>query len=157
MRRTFLVAALALCIAAVGSGCGAVRLSSAAIGYPAGPSLEPFGLRERCPERDECNDRALEALTAALSRLGPEVRDTPITSPGGAPAAALVPPGRLYVEVTVDPALEWRASTGAGGAGTAFRVDLTDDNPYVVVAPRSSFRLTEADAAAIRDALFVDD
>jgi hypothetical protein len=42
------------------------------------------------------------------------------------------------------------------GRGSAFRVDLTDENPYVVVAPRYSFRLGEADAAAIRDALFVD-
>lgn len=157
MGRTVLVAALVLCIGAIGSGCGAVRVASTGVSYPSGPSLEPFGLRERCPERGDCNDRALEAIAVALSRLGPEVRDAPITSPGGAPAAAPVPPGRLYVEITVDPALEWRASTGAGGAGTAFRVDLTDDNPYVVVAPRYSFRLTEADAAAIRDALFVDD
>jgi hypothetical protein len=52
--------------------------------------------------------------------------------------------------------LEWHSSTGAAGSASAFRVDLTNGNPYVVVAPRWSFRLTEADAAAIRDALFVD-
>ena len=52
--------------------------------------------------------------------------------------------------------LDWRATTGAGGASAPFSVDLTDENPYIVVAPRYSFRLSDADAAAIRDALFVN-
>jgi hypothetical protein len=137
-------------------GCGVTGSSSSGISYPAGPSLEQFGLRERCPQGGECGDRAMEAFVAALGRLGPEIRNTPITSPGGAPAAAPVPEDRLYVEITVDPMLDWLATTGGGGSGSAFRVDLTDENPYVVVAPRYSFRLGEADAAAIRDALFVD-
>ena len=138
------------------TGCGVMSTSSTSMSYPAGASLEQFGLRERCSEGGgDCDQRAMEAFVAALARLGPEIRDTPITSPGGAPRAAPVPEGRLYVEITVDPMLDWVAATGAGGGGGAFRVDLTDENPYVVVAPRYSFRLTDADAAAIRDALFV--
>jgi hypothetical protein len=137
-------------------GCLATSTSSSSIGYPSGPSLEQFGLRERCPREGDCTARAMDAIVAALGRLGPEIRDTPITSPGGAPAAAPVPPDRLYVEITVDPMMEWHATTGGGGSGSAFRVDLTDENPYVVVAPRYSFRLSEQDATAIRDALFVE-
>jgi len=149
-----LVLAAAFCLALI-AGCGVTGTSSSGLTYPAGPSLEQFGLRERCPQGGECSDRAMEAFMAALGRLGPEIRDTPITSPGGAPAAAPVPEDRLYVEIAVDPMLDWLAATGAGGSGGAFRVDLTDEDPYVVVAPRFSFRLGEADAAAIRDALFV--
>jgi hypothetical protein len=67
-----------------------------------------------------------------------------------------VPEDRLYVEITVDPMLEWQSSAGPAGAGSAFRVDLTDSNPYIVVAPRYAFRLSNEDAAAIREALFVD-
>ena len=154
MRRRFGLAA-AICLVVL-VGCGMTGTSSSGIAYPAGPSLEQFGLRERCPQGGECSDRAMEAIEAALGRLGPEIRDTPITSPGGAPAAAPVPEDRLYVEMTVEPMLDWLAATGIGGSGSAFRVDLTDENPYVVVAPRYSFRLGEADASAIRDALFVD-
>jgi hypothetical protein len=123
--------------------------------HPTGPSLEQFELTERCPEGGDCSERAMEAFVAALGRLGPEIVDAPITSPGGAPAAAPVPPDRLYVEIYIEPMTDWQASTGASGSGFAFRVDLTDENPYVVVAPRWSFRLSDADAAAIRDALFV--
>jgi len=138
-------------------GCAITGMSSSSISYPAGPSLEQFGLRERCPDGGECEERAMDAFVAALGRLGTEIRDTPITSPGGAPLAAPVPEDRLYVEVTVDPMLDWFNSNGIGGSGSAFRVDLTDENPYVVVAPRFSFRLSDEDAAAIRDALFVED
>jgi hypothetical protein len=152
VRRLVLAATLGLVVVA---GCGVTSTTSTGMTYPAGPTLEQFGLRERCPQGGECSDRAMEAFVAALGRLGPEIRNTPITSPGGAPAAAPVPEDRLYVEMTVDPMLDWLATTGPGGSGGAFRVDLTDEDPYVVVAPRFSFRLNEADAAAIRDALFV--
>ncbi len=150
LRRVPLAAALWLVV-----GC-AVTSTSTSITHLAGTGLEPFGVRERCPAGSDCDERMMEAFAAALGRLGPEIRDTPITSPGGAPAAAPVPADRLYVEIFVEPMLEWMSTTGAGGSGSAFRVDLTDENPYVVVAPRWSFRLSEADAAAIRDALFVD-
>jgi hypothetical protein len=146
--------AAVLCTVAL-AGCFVTSTTTSGIGYPAGPSLEKFGLRERCPEGGDCTQRAMDAIEAALGRLGPELVNPPITSPGGAPAAEPVPPDRLYVEITVDPMLEWQAATGAAGSGSAFRVDLTDDRPYVVVAPRLSFRLNDADAAAIRDALFL--
>jgi hypothetical protein len=154
MRRPFGVG-LALCLTVI-SGCLGTTTSSRSIDYPSGPSLEQFGLRERCADGGDCSERAMEAIVAALGRLGPEIRNTPVTSPGGAPAADPVPPDRLVVGITVDPMLEWQATTGAGGSGSAFRVDLTDDNPYVVVAPRFSFRLSDEDATAIRDALFVE-
>ena len=153
MGRRFPLAVAASLVVLV--GCAVTGTSTSSVTYPAGPTLEQFGLRERCPQGGECSDRAMEAFVAALGRLGPEIRNTPITSPGGAPAAAPVPEDRLYVEIAVDPMLDWLAATGAGGSGGAFRVDLTDEDPYVVVAPRFSFRLGEADAAAIRDALFV--
>jgi hypothetical protein len=136
-------------------GCAVTGTSTSSVTYPAGPTLEQFGLRELCPRGGECSDRAMDAFVAALGRLGPEIRNTPITSPGGAPGAAPVPDDRLYVEISVDPMLDWVTETGPGGSGGSFRVDLTDQNPYVVVAPRYSFRRNEADAAAIRDALFV--
>ena len=139
------------------AACGISSTSSISISHPSGPTLEQFGLRERCPRAGECSDRAIEAFTAALSRLGPEIPNAPITSPGGAPAAPPVPEGRLYVEILADPMLDWQTSTtGPGGSGSAFRVDLTDQNAYVVVAPRYAFALSADDAAAIRDALFVD-
>lgn len=138
------------------TGCLLGTSSSTSITYPTGASLEQFGVRDRCEAGGDCSERAMGAFVAALARLGPEIVDPPITSPGGAPAAAPVPPDRLYVEIYVEPMLEWHSAVGASGAGFAFRVDLTDENPYVVVAPRWSFRLGEADAAAIRDALFVD-
>jgi hypothetical protein len=137
---------------AVVTGCGAISTSSSGMSYPAGPSLEQFGLRERCAGEGDCDERAMEAIRAALGRLGPEILNTPIRSNG----VEAIPEDRLYVEVTIDPMLEWHTSTGAEGGVTAFRVDLTDENPYVVVAPRYSFRLSEADAAAIREALFVN-
>ena len=149
MRRFGITAALGL---AVITGCGAISTSSSGMSYPAGESLEQFGLRERCAGEGDCDERAMEAIRAALGRLGPEIRNTPIRSNG----VEAIPADRLYVEVTIDPMLEWRTTTGAEGGVTAFRVDLTDDNPYIVVAPRYSFRLSDADAAAIRDALFVD-
>ena len=155
MRRRAPLAALVLMLMVV-AACGISSVSSASISHPAGPSLELFGLRERCPQAGECSDRAIEALTAALSRLGPEIPNAPITSPGGAPAAPPVPEDRLVVEVMVDPMLDWQATTGPAGSGSAFRVDLTDQIPYVVVAPRYAFQLSDQDAAAIRDALFVD-
>jgi len=93
----------------------------------------------------------MEAIQAALGRLGPEILNTPIRSNGVEP----IPDDRLYVEVTIDPMLTWHSKAGAEGGVTAFRIDLTDENPYVVVAPNYSFRLSEADATAIRDALFV--
>jgi len=147
MWRRISVAAALIVVA----GCGAMDTSSTGMSYPAGASLEQFGLRERCGPGGDCGDRAMEAIRAALGRLGPEILDTPIRSNGVEP----VPDDRLYVEITVDPMLEWRNATGAEGGVTAFRIDLTDENPYVVVAPKYSFRLSEADAAAIRDALFV--
>ena len=152
MGRFTVAAALWLAVA----GCGVMSTTSTSLTHPTGASLEQFELTERCQDGGDCSERAMEAFEAALGRLGPEIRDTPITSPGGAPAAAPVPPDRLYVEIVVEPMLEWANGTGASGAAFAFRVDLTDDNPYVVVAPRWSFRLTAADATAIRDALFVE-
>ena len=148
MRR--LVLAATLCLVVV-SGCGVTGTSTSGMSYPAGPTLEQFGLRDRCPPEAECSERAMEAIQAALGRLGPEILNTPIRSNGVEP----IPDDRLYVEVTIDPMLTWRSKTGAEGGVTAFRIDLTDENPYVVVAPNYSFRLSEADAAAIRDALFV--
>ena len=54
-----------------------------------------------------------------------------------------------------DPMLEWRTTEGTEGSSAGFMIDLTDEHPYVVVAPRYSLSLSEADAAAIRDALSV--
>lgn len=156
-RRVALGLTISCLVTVLATSCGTTAVASVAVtDLSSGARLEQFGLRARCADGDECNQRALEAFMVALSRLGPEVRNSPITSPGGAPAAAPVPPDRLYVEIWADPMLEWHSSTGAAGSASAFRVDLTNGNPYVVVAPRWSFRLTEADAAAIRDALFVD-
>jgi hypothetical protein len=141
--------AMAVCVVVV-AGCGVSGSSSGGMSYPAGPSLAQFGVRERCPQGGECSDRAMEAIRVALSRLGPEIQDAPITSNGGDGP----PADRLYVEITNDPMLEWRA-TGAEGNSSAFRIDLTDSDEYIVVAPRLAFRLADVDAAAIRDALFV--
>jgi len=141
--------AIALCVVAI-AGCGVSGSSSGGMSYPAGPSLAQFGVRERCPQGGDCSDQAMEAIRVALSRLGPEMQNAPITSNGGdAP-----PEDRLYVEITNDPMLEWRA-TGAEGSSAAFRIDLTDSDEYIVVAPRLAFGLADVDAAAIRDALFV--
>jgi hypothetical protein len=142
--------AAALCLVVV-AGCGLTGTSSSGMSYPAGASLEQFGLRDRCPPEPDCSERAMEAIQAALGRLGPEILNTPIRSNG----VEAIPEDRLYVEVTIDPMLEWRTTTGQEGGVTAFRIDLTDEHPYVVVAPRYSFRLSEEDASAIRDALFV--
>jgi hypothetical protein len=134
------------------AGCGLGSTSSSGMTYPAGASLEQFGLRDRCPPEADCSERAMEVIEGALARLGPEIMDTPITTNGG---AAGPPADRLYIDVTSDPMLAWRSSSGPEGASAGFMIDLTDENPYVVVAPRFAFRLSDADAAAIRDALFV--
>jgi hypothetical protein len=149
-RRPRCLAFLALLTLGV-SGCLVTSTSSSGLGYPAGPSLDQFDVRARCERGGDCSQRAMDALETALGRLGAEIRDTPITTTGDAP-----PPDRLYVNATSDPPLEWRSSSGAGGSAGGLIVDLTDANPYVVVAPQFAFRLSDEDAAAIRDALFVD-
>ena len=68
MRRFGITAALGL---AVITGCGAISTSSSGMSYPAGASLEQFGLRERCAGEGDCDERAMEAIRAALGRLGP--------------------------------------------------------------------------------------
>ena len=107
-----LVLAAAFCLALV-AGCGVTSTSSSGITYPAGPSLEQFGVRERCPQGGDCSERAMEAIQAALGRLGPEILNTPIRSNG----VEAVPEDRLYVEVTIDPMLNWRSKAGAEGGG----------------------------------------
>lgn len=124
--------------------------STGGLSHPAGPSLAQFGVLERCQQGGDCTDRATDAVEAALTRLGAMIDDTAITSNGGVP-----PEDRLYVEVTRDPQMEWRSETGVEGTSGGVMIDLTDDAPYVVVAPGEAFRLGAADAAAIRDALFV--
>jgi hypothetical protein len=148
-RRTAIVSLLAL--AALGaSGCLATSTSTGGIGYPAGPTLGQFGLRERCERGGDCSERATDAVEVALGRLGPGIEDTPIADPDGAP-----PADRLYVDVDRDPPMEWRSESGAEGSSLGVMVDLTDDEPYVIVAPGVAFRLRPEDAAAVRDALFV--
>ena len=149
MRRVPVIALLALVTLTVG-GCFATSTSSSGIGYPAGPSLAQFGLRERCPQGGDCSERAMEAVEAALGRLGAPIEDTAITTTGGPTS-----PDRLVVEVSGDPPLAWRSEGGAEGSGSVVRVDLTDGDPYVVVAPRQAFRISGEDAAAILGALFV--
>jgi hypothetical protein len=143
--------AVALCLVLI-TGCGVMGTSSSGISHPSGPSLEQFGLRDRCPPETGCSERAMEAVEAALGRLGPEITDTPITSNGGVEGP---PADRLYLEVMSDPMLEWRTAEGTEGSSAGFMIDLTDENPYVVVAPGQAFRLADEDAAAIRAALFV--
>jgi hypothetical protein len=151
--RFVVLIALLAAVALGAGGCSGTSTSSTSISTLAGPSLEQFGLRERCERGGgDCTERAMEAVRAALGRLGPEVRDPPITNTAGA-----LPPDRLYVHVTSEPQLAWRSSTGAEGTGGGIVIDLTDDeNPYALVAPRLAFELSDEDAAAIRDALFVD-
>jgi hypothetical protein len=138
-------------IAMVIGGCLATSTSSTSISHPAGPSLEQFALRERCAQGGDCDERAMEAVWAALGRLGPEIVNPPITNTAGA-----LPPDRLYVHVTSDPQLEWHSTTGAEGSAGGIVIDLTDETAYALVAPRFAFELSDADAAAIRNALFVD-
>jgi hypothetical protein len=133
------------------SACFVTGTSSSGIGFPAGPSLVQFGVVERCQRGGDCTERAMEAIEAALGRLGPELEDTPITTNDPMVPA---PGDRLYIQVTSDPMFEWRAEMGTGSSADVM-VDLTDENPYVVVAPGLALRLSDEDAAAIRDALFV--
>ena len=151
MGRRFGLAA-AICLVLV--GCAITGTSSSGIGFPAGPSLAQFGLQERCGQREGgCTERAMEAIESALERLGQQMEDTPITTNG---SDTPPPEDRLYIQVTYDPMHEWQSSAGPASTGGAFMFDLTDDNPYAVVAPDQAFRLSAEDAAAIRNALFVE-
>ena len=150
--RRILTTALLGLVALTSAACASTSTSSTSISTLAGPSLEQFGLRERCEQgRGDCEDRAIEAVRAALGRLGPEVGDPPVTDTAG-----VLPPDRLTVSVTSDPMLEWRSSTGAQGSGAGIVIDLTDETAYALVAPRLAFELSDEDAAAIRNALFVE-
>ena len=150
--RRILITALLGLVALSSAACASTSTSSTSISTLAGPSLEQFGLRERCGQGGgDCEERAIEAVRAALGRLGPEVADPPITSTAGA-----LPPDRLTVQVTSDPPLAWRSPTGAEGAGSGIVIDLTDETAYALVAPRLAFELSDEDAAAIRNALFVE-
>ena len=93
----------------------------------------------------------MEAVRAALGRLGAEVTDPPVTNTAGA-----LPPDRLTVNITSDPPLGWRSATGAEGSGAGIVIDLTDETAYALVAPGQAFELSAEDAAAIRNALFVE-
>jgi hypothetical protein len=146
------VVALLVVVALSASGCLVTSTSSSGMGYPAGPSLEQFGVRERCPQGGDCIDRATDAVEAALGRLEEQIDATLITTTDGPP-----PDDRLYVDVDRDPPMEWRLLNGMEGTSQGVMVDLTDDDPYVVVAPGLAFRLSAEDAAAIRDALFVEE
>ena len=151
-RRLIRPATLLIIVALTTAACSATSTSSTSIGTLAGPSLEQFGLRERCGQGGgDCEERAIEAVRAALGRLGPEVPDPPITNTAGA-----LPPDRLTVSVTSDPMLAWRSATGDEGNGAGIVIDLTDETAYALVAPGLAFELSDADADAIRDALFVD-
>jgi hypothetical protein len=143
------VMATLLVLALSAAGCGVTSVSTSGLGHPAGPTLEQFGLRERCLRGGDCSQQAEDAIEAALGRLGAAIENTPIASNAGAP-----PVDRLYVQASRDPPMEWR-SESASGTSLEVMIDLTDENPYVVVAPGQAFRLTEGDAAAIRDALFI--
>lgn len=132
------------------AACGAGSAGMGGVSHLSGPSLAAFGLAPRCDTDSTCMDAAFARLEAALSRLGQRADNREIDHPNEP-----LPEDRLAVTFERDPMIEWRTDTGVSGSSARVVVDLTDSSPYVVVAPGQGFELDPADAAAIRDALFV--
>lgn len=148
-------AAPAVLFAILLAGCGITSTSSSGIGHPVGPSLDEFGVRQRCAGEDStCNDRALEIIRGLLGGLGPRVENPDAQGPMEGQ-----PDGLLIVSASSDPPFEFLVADGTAGTTADVVVDLTpsidgDGEPYVVM-DAGAFEIDPAAAAALLDALFV--
>ena len=147
--------AAAALLAVLLAGCGIASTSSSGLGYPAGPSLEAFGLRERCGAEDSsCNERALDIIRELLRGLGPRAENPVAQGPMEGQ-----PEGLLVVTASSDPQFGFRATDSSEGTTAEVVVDLTpsldgDGSPYVVMEP-GAFEIDPEGANALLDALFV--
>ena len=146
MRGAALVAGLLL------AGCGVASMEG--IGYPAGPSLAEFHVRERCGAQDSsCHDRAQAVLDGILGELGTPVDDPAVEAPDDPPTE-----GRLLVTFDSEPPFEWTAE-GASGSAERVVVDVTGalrgGQSYAVVGPALAYAVDAQGAEDLLFALFV--
>ena len=145
----------AVVLVGVLAGCWVTGTSSSGLGYPAGPGLDEFDLRQRCGDQDaSCSDRALEIIRQLLEDLGPRIED-----PAAQPPMEGQPEGLLVITASSDPPFDFRAADGTAGATLDVSADLTpslsgEGAPYVVM-DAGAFEIDPDGATALLDALFV--
>jgi hypothetical protein len=114
-----MAAVIGLCLLA---GClGITSTGSAGLVVPTGPTLEVYGVADRCSGDDTCFD-GVQALTEdILAHLG-----EPVASPPGLPSVDGQPAVPLTVDVERDPPFDWRAADDEPGTSPRVRFDLSD-------------------------------
>lgn len=132
--------------------------SSSGLGHPVGPTLNQFGLRERCPPREaSCSDRAFSVARTTFASLG---------EPYEGPRDIAQPPApRFTIDFDHDPPFDWRAADGSGGSAGRISVDVTsflrDDGPAFAViggmGDGPAYVVPDELARQLLDALFTAD